>query len=199
MPHPKPLLDDQRLIGPGCLVLVVGPSGAGKDTLLAGAKGRLSASATIEFPTRMVTRAPDATEHVIPVSENAFKADELRGAFALSWRAHGLAYGISAAIDDSIRAGRTVVVNASRTIVREAGRRYAKVYVIMIDASADVRGARLLARGRETAETIRGRLERGRDGGLPCKADLIIDNSGDLELAVRELAAALDRIGKGRP
>lgn len=197
MAGPQPLPGGRQPIGPGCLVLVVGPSGAGKDTLLAGARCRLASSGSFEFPTRRVTRPPDATEHVIAVSDADFAADELGGVFALSWRAHGLAYGVPVSIDASLRAGKTVVVNVSRTIVPEARRRYARVCVIMIEASAEVRAARLLARGREAVETVRGRLERGRDGGLPCEPDIVIDNSGDIEPVVRELTARLRCLEKG--
>ena len=49
-------------IGPGRLVLVVGPSGAGKDTLIAGARVKCLNNPTIVFPRRVVTRAASVAE-----------------------------------------------------------------------------------------------------------------------------------------
>src|SRR5262245_1288286 len=112
-------------IGPGRLVLVVGPSGGGKDTLIAGARSACANSActddaSVVFPRRVVTRPSSSFEDNATMSEDAFRQAVAEGAFALWWDAHGHAYGIPASIDDDIRAGRTVVCNVSRGIVGEA-------------------------------------------------------------------------------
>jgi ribose 1,5-bisphosphokinase len=104
-------------IGPGRLVVVVGPSGAGKDSILRAARTVLSARAAV-FPRRFITReAGDPSEDHIPISATAFGAAEAAGVFALTWDAHGLKYGIPRAADDMLRAGFTVVFNASRTVI----------------------------------------------------------------------------------
>jgi ribose 1,5-bisphosphokinase PhnN len=54
------------LIGPGRLLAVVGPSGAGKDTLIARARTRLAGDPMIVFPLRIVTRAASARKTTTP-------------------------------------------------------------------------------------------------------------------------------------
>ncbi len=53
----------------GRLVVVVGPSGAGKDTLIARARVRLAGDPTIVFPLRLVTRTASAAEDHQIISE----------------------------------------------------------------------------------------------------------------------------------
>ena len=79
-----------RKIGPGRLVVVVGPSGAGKDTLIALAQTECSATAHVVFPRRVVTRPASAAEDHDSVSDHAFDARLRTGGFAFWWQAHGL-------------------------------------------------------------------------------------------------------------
>ena len=83
-----------RLVGPGRLVLVVGPSGAGKDTLIAHARAACRQDATVVFPRRAVTRPASAFEDNECLSEADFRQAEANGAFAFWWSAHGHMYGI---------------------------------------------------------------------------------------------------------
>ncbi len=77
------------------LVAVVGPSGAGKDTLMGLARARLDADARFRFVQRAITRPAEAGgEAHRPLSVPAFEAEQAAGAFALSWNVHGLLYGI---------------------------------------------------------------------------------------------------------
>src|ERR1700742_2909806 len=98
-------------IGPGRLILVVGPSGAGKDTLLGLAKSACAEQTDIVFPRRGVTREASASEDNAQLSLDGFRQALARGEFAMHWEAHGHSYGLPRAIDDDIRAGRSVVVN----------------------------------------------------------------------------------------
>lgn len=147
-------------LGPGRLVLVVGPSGAGKDTLIAYAKQRLKGSRCV-FARRVVTRdaEPDVEDHA-SVSVEEFQALLVAKRFALHWKAHGLYYGIPAEIDAAIGAGNVVVANVSRSVVGRARRSYANVLTVSVTAPPEVLAMRLAARGREVAAELNGRLGR---------------------------------------
>ncbi|MGE0005088.1 MAG: phosphonate metabolism protein/1,5-bisphosphokinase (PRPP-forming) PhnN [Parvibaculaceae bacterium] len=146
---------------PGRLVLVVGPSGAGKDSLLRHAARRLADEPRIVFPRRAITRAAcDAAEDHVSLTVEEFRAAEARGDFVLSWEAHGLHYGISAAIRRDLAAGRAVAVNVSRAVIAEAKRRFPNMAVLHVTAPASVLAERLARRGRETAADIARRIGR---------------------------------------
>ncbi|MBU2533768.1 MAG: phosphonate metabolism protein/1,5-bisphosphokinase (PRPP-forming) PhnN [Alphaproteobacteria bacterium] len=177
-------------IGPGFVVLIVGPSGAGKDALLQGLRQHPDCNPRLHFAERIVSRESHIAEVHATDNEQAMAAAAARGDYALSWRAHGLTYAIPAAIDRHVLAGGLVVFNASRTVVDQTRRRYANTRVVLIDVPKAVRAARIRARGRETADELETRLARSVDFDPSC-ADVIVDNSGELASGVAALAAAL--------
>jgi ribose 1,5-bisphosphokinase len=171
-------------IGPGRLVLVVGPSGGGKDTILSGARAACAADASIVFARRVVTRPANEAEDHDSVSDADFAAALRDGAFALSWDAHGLRYGVPAAIDNDIRDDRIVVCNASRGIVSDARARYAAVACALITAPDELLAARLIARSRATDASTDARLARN-TLYAEFSADVVIDNDDAAEDAVK--------------
>jgi ribose 1,5-bisphosphokinase len=173
-------------IGPGRLVLVVGPSGAGKDTLLALAQAACAGQRDIVFPRRVVTREASSSEDNEQVSFEDFRQGVARGAFAVHWEAHGHCYGLPRAIDDDIRAGRTIVVNVSRTVVQAMCRAYADVTVVAITAPSEILAARLAARARNSDGQLADRLRRVVDGVAEVP-DITIDNVGNAEHHADEL------------
>lgn len=174
----------------GRLVLVVGPSGAGKDTLIAGAKAALAGDRRFVFPRRVVTRpAMAALEDHESVSPEAFAAARAAGAYALDWEAHGLGYGLPASLVDDIAAGRVVVFNGSRAMVPAAQAKFPGVQVLLIEATPEVRARRLASRGRESATEIAARLAR-EVPGVPAGA-VRIDNSGALADGIARFVLAL--------
>lgn len=183
-------------VGPGRLVLVIGPSGAGKDTLIEGARRLLAGDPTIVFSRRSVTRPPAAGEDHEPVTPARFEQLAASGAFALHWRAHGLGYGIPRRIDADLARGCTVIVNVSRTIVPTARRLYPRRLILYIDARPELRAARIAGRGREVETDIKQRLDR--NPGLQVDGDDVvrIDNSTSVEAALDTFlrAIAKDRL-----
>jgi ribose 1,5-bisphosphokinase len=179
----------------GCMIAVVGPSGAGKDSLMAEAANRLAGRSDIVFVQRMVTRAGDAGgEAHRPVSLDEFEATAATGGFAVFWRAHGHGYGIPAPTIEMVRAGRCLVANGSRAALVDFAAVYPALAVIHVTADHDCLVARLTARGRETEAEIRARLERP-EPSLPAElAIYTVDNSGDLAEAGWRFAELVETI-----
>ncbi|NBC87927.1 MAG: phosphonate metabolism protein/1,5-bisphosphokinase (PRPP-forming) PhnN [Alphaproteobacteria bacterium] len=191
--------DDEQVessAGPGVLVLVAGPSGAGKDTLIGAARAQFHGDERFAFPRRVVTRASDVSEQVREVSLSVFEDIEVRGGFLLAWWAHGLAYGVPAEARDHLSDGRVVVVNVSRRIVSTAFAVWPRSHAVYVHVAQDILQARLQRRGRETAEQIGARLSRAETAaGLPRDAPegaTIIDNSGPMATATRAFIEVLE-------
>jgi ribose 1,5-bisphosphokinase len=187
-------LDDFRFpIRNGVFVAVVGPSGAGKDTLIAYARDRLGADAGADFVRRVITRPCDAaSEDHDSLDEAAFAEAEAAGAFAVSWGAHGLFYGLPAGVDDAIASGHVAIANVSRAVIPLLATRYANVVVAEITATPEILAERLAARGRETREAVLARLARTAPSVEAAAANVVrIDNSGTREEAGERLVAAI--------
>ena len=173
-------------IGPGRLVLVVGPSGAGKDTLIGLARAATSGDASIVFPRRVVTREATTFEDNAQMSFEAFRQARDNGEFAAHWEAHGHGYGLPRAIDDELRAGRTVVANVSRTVIAAMRRAYADVVVVSITAPAEILSQRLAARERGSDGQIADRLGRTIDSATAVP-DVTIHNVDSADTHAQEL------------
>jgi ribose 1,5-bisphosphokinase len=175
-------------IGPGRLILVVGPSGAGKDTLLGLAKAACADDPSIVFPRRVITRQASASEDNEEVSASTFEAAVARDEYAMHWQAHGHCYALSRAIDDELRTGHAVVANVSRTVIAAMRRAYADVVVVSITAPPNVLAERLAMRGRSSDGRIEHRLGRTVEEAAP---DLTIVNTGGAEYHARQLVRAI--------
>lgn len=179
-------------LGAGRLVLVVGPSGVGVDTLIDAARREFSDNPAYHFVRRTITRpAGSVGEEHDPIEIETFRERRARGHYALAWEAHGLGYGIPLSVEDRLREGKIVIVNASRTVIEEARGRYPTLTVASVTASPQVLARRLAGRNRESAEEIERRLSRA-GLGFPNGADVvIIDNDGALETSIAAFLALL--------
>lgn len=173
----------------GKLVCVVGPSGAGKDSVMAAARALLGADERVVFVRRVLTRPADAGgEDHLAVSPANFVRLRDQGGLALCWEAHGIAYGIPAAIVADLNQGRVVVANVSRTAIAAARQSFDAV-VVEITADPQVLARRLAGRGRESAADIAGRLARA----VSVDPDETIVNDGELAQAAQAFAAIVKR------
>ncbi len=181
------------LIGPGRLVLVVGPSGAGKDTLIAGAKAACAGDRGIVFARRVITRPASEFEDHDTLTDAAFGEAVKAGELAFWWSAHGLKYGIPCVADHHIRAGLLVVCNVSRGLLAELRGRYAHVHVVLVTAPAEILAMRLAGRSRKTDGSLLERAKRNAEFGS-LQIDNEIENSGAPEIAVRQLFAVIHNL-----
>ena len=177
----------------GTFVAVVGPSGSGKDSILECACAALITCDDIVFARRRITRPASAGEDHSPVSEAEFGAAQSRGEFALTWRAHGLWYGLPAHLVDVVASGGVVVANVSRGVLDRLPTLFTNVRVVRVTVSEEVRLARILARGREDAAAAAARVVR-RDPAPDFAVDLEIVNDGTLDEASGAFAAFLGQV-----
>ncbi len=179
----------------GNLVLVVGPSGVGKDTLIGGARQALENDRRFSFVRRIVTRpaAAELEDHD-SLDPETFIRHEAAGRFALSWDAHNLRYALPISVDTDLALGRVVVANVSRHVIGAARDKYPGCAVVLITAEISLRAERLMRRGRENAEQVTARLAR-ESAPVPAGiAPVIIDNSGPVAIGVTAFVMALRAI-----
>ena len=186
----------------GRLIYLIGPSGSGKDSLLEAAREPLAARGC-RIVRRVITRSAEAKgEAAQAVSVEQFADMQRQGAFALSWSANGLHYGIPNEIDQWLADGHDVLINGSRGHLLQARERYPDLLVVLLSVDQVVLRERLLARGRESVQEIEARLSRNAQfaddllsatGSASGASVLLLDNSGALEQTVGRLLQRLDR------
>lgn len=174
----------------GRLIYVVGPSGAGKDSLLEWLRARVPPASGIRLARRTITRPTYAGgEDHFAATEARFDEALARGDFALHWRANGHRYGISREIEQWLAAGESVVVNGSREYLPVAKAKFPQLEAVHVVAPVEVLKSRIAMRGRERPEQATRRLARSallfdatRD------AALLLVNDGPIEVAGERLA-----------
>lgn len=165
------------------LFLVIGNSGAGKDSLIKAVRGNFPEGfGPLMIPRRVVTR--DATydaEVYESVDVDTFQTMKDEGEFILDWESFENYYGIRKEVLDWLEEGHPVMINISRSVVEHAKGIFPRVKVIFVHVPLEVTADRIIDRGRETFEEVLDRLVRAQDSQEYQSADLAVENEGDLE------------------
>ena len=101
----------------GKWVFICGPSGVGKDSVIAWAGKALACQSAIVFARRLVTRNAQPSSDHDAVDEADFLSLHQSGGLCWFWQAHGFYYGISQHYASHVSAGGIVVINGSRSHV----------------------------------------------------------------------------------
>jgi phosphonate metabolism protein PhnN/1,5-bisphosphokinase (PRPP-forming) len=181
--------------GEGALVVIVGPSGSGKDALINWLRDYLEGRSEFLFVRRTVTREADSSlEDHDTMSVAEFRMAEAAGHFAATWTAHGLHYGLPAIVHDHIGRGGVAIANGARRALPDLRERFERLHVVNVVVEPAVLAERLAARRRESAADIEARLKQAAlqaDAG-PDVVD--IDNSGPIDIAGRRVLAVLSKL-----
>jgi ribose 1,5-bisphosphokinase len=175
----------------GVFIALAGPSGAGKDSLIRGARRHFGSSPHVVFARRVITRASDVHEDHDTLTPLQFRMAAERGDFALWWEANGLSYGIPAAVCAALDRGSVVVANVSRDALASVRQRFARSVVVHVTASPDRLRERLATRGREDDADQGARLARSLLREQSVEADVRIENDADLDSAIRQLISVI--------
>ncbi|MGV0876838.1 phosphonate metabolism protein/1,5-bisphosphokinase (PRPP-forming) PhnN [Martelella sp. FLE1502] len=174
------------------MIVVVGPSGAGKDSVINYAATVLRSHPRFAVVRRVITRPSDHDSEIHEtMTPDAFAAKKAVGDFAVSWSAHGLDYGIPAEHRAFVANGGVALCNGSRKALDDFRSAFARLTVVNVTARPEILAARLAARGRESAEQIAARLARSTMAVHGDFDVVTIDNSDALETAGDRLVALI--------
>jgi ribose 1,5-bisphosphokinase len=175
------------------VILVVGPSGAGKDTLLRAAREHFAAVPTLGFARRYITRPPGVDEDNYYVDEVGFSFLENAAFFVSSWRAHRNCYGVPRHEINQNQGRKTVISSVSRSSIADFERACKTPVTILVTARLEILEKRLLSRGRESTEKVRDRLQRAHKP-LSTNNYISFDNSGELLQSKNNFISLLEKL-----
>ncbi len=177
------------------VILIVGPSGSGKDTLLRHARKTLVSQHSFIFSKRYITRPPDSNEDNYYVDQYAFEQLRRGGFFVATWEAHNNLYGIPHHIFTTNEASSAIVCSISRTAISDFEKVFTDTITINVTVNDEILRERLTTRGREDTLNVNKRIQRAK---LPIQSENLItfDNSAALEESKRGFTSLLYKLGK---
>jgi ribose 1,5-bisphosphokinase len=176
------------------LIYVMGPSGAGKDSVLGWLREHLPTGMPVHWARRTITRPAAAGGEAHEATDApSFEQWRKQDAFALAWHANGLDYGVRHSELAGLQQGRWVLVNGSRGHLPQALQSHPGLQVVHITADPETLLQRLTQRQRETPEQIQQRVERASAFVVPPGA-IEIRNNGTLNQAGQQLLLALQQL-----
>jgi ribose 1,5-bisphosphokinase len=176
------------------LILVVGASGAGKDSLLKEAKIHFKENPTIHFIRRYITRQPGEFEDNFYIGDDAFEVLKSQDFFFSYWYAHDLKYGIPKRELESLKENETAIISVSRAKINDFEENLSgTVTTVHVTADPSTIQKRLEKRKRETFFQIETRLQRL---AIPVKAKNLMqfDNNQELRLSAPLFISLLEKI-----
>jgi thymidine phosphorylase len=184
----------------GVFFFVVGPSGAGKDTLIDGVRAALARRGDFAFATRTITRPTGSPgETHVGVSEADFAALEHAQRFLITWDAHGLRYGLPIELKEVVENGTHVIANGSRAMIAALVGRVPKLVVIEVTAPVEVLAKRIASRGRETESEIAARLARSVSPASDGVRLIKVMNDTSAPIGVQRFLSTIEAIADERP
>lgn len=178
----------------GSFIYVVGPSGAGKDSLIDGARTALPADRFV-FARRTITRpAGSVGEDHNPCTPAQFEEQKAAGDFLISWQAHDLSYALPMTLKTNLNNGQHVIANGSRNLVAELATKVSPFFVIEVTAAPELLAQRLAARGRESAQSVQKRLARSVEPYPDGVKVIQIKNDESLEIGIERFLQAIKTI-----
>ena len=175
------------------IILVVGPSGSGKDTLLRSARKYFAGNDTVAFARRYITRPPDKNEDNYYVDAIGFDYLQKSGFFLSSWQAHQNYYGIA---EHLVREGNgysTIVCSISRSAIEDFDSRYDNTLTIHVTAAKEILRDRLLKRGRENEADVEKRLARAAKK-VEANNLTVFDNSSNLRESCARFTSLIEKV-----
>jgi len=157
--------------------LIIGNSGAGKDTIIEEVQKRFPAGyKKLKVPKRVITRQRSDSEKFESVSKETFQYLRETGGFILEWESYDHFYGIRHEVQDWLKAGHPVLLNVSRKVIQTAREKFPGARVIFLRVPLGVTADRIIERGRESYKEVLTRVVRAQDHQDNQEADFILDN-----------------------
>jgi len=169
------------------LVYFMGPSGAGKDSLMQWLSQHPPAGHRMHLTRRTVTRPAPDDEATDP---GTFERLRQAGALAMHWSANGWHYGVRREYLNPLSEGGWVLVSGSRAHWPTAQSLYPGLTGVHVHAPPEVLLRRLLARGRESEAEVTARVARATLLPTPsgvlgvCNDGALAEAGGALRLAL---------------